>query len=183
MDYDENIVSERLSTMSPEERIKYLEKVSQDAKQELQHTEKVLKQSQDLLERNRAELMKRALLEQQKTLHEQEEKKHFEQQNHELTRLFDNEQQGLEGSVQEAPRLPESHKIVGLYNRIQELKDADHTSMYVQNTVQEIRREAGEILSQYKQMPEEIKEIASATYRLSKELLGENAIDTKKYFP
>lgn len=180
---DENTVSERLSHMNPEERVKYLEQLSQDAKLEIQQTEKLLKQSQELLERNRTELMRQALLDEQKMFHEQEEKKHIEKERQELTKFFEKEQEGIEGTVQDAPRLPEDHKMVGLYNRIQELKETDHPSTYLQNTVQEIRREAAEILSHYKQMPEEMKEIADATYRLSKELLGENAIDTKKYFP
>ncbi len=182
---DVNTISERLSKMNPEERVKYLEKLSEDAKLKIQQTEKMLKESQELLERNRTELMRQALLDEQKMLRNQEEKRHFEKERKELTKFFkeEQEQNGLENSVQDAPRLPEDHKIVGLYNRIQELKETEHNPAYMQNTVHEIRRETAELLSHYKQMPEEMKEIADATYRLSKELLGENAVDTRKYFP
>ncbi len=186
MRYDKDEVSKELSKMTPKERVTYLEKLSKDAKEEMQETEKLLKESEELLHKNRNEMIQRAIHDEQKMLREQEEKKRIEEQRQELTKFFEQEEKGLEGAVHDAPKLPESHKMVGVYNKLQELKDSyaePASSMYVQNTVQELRREALEVLNQYKQMPEEIKQIADATYRLSKELLGENAIDTKKYFP
>jgi hypothetical protein len=183
MIYDEKKVREDLLKMTPEERVKYLEKLSHDAKKEMQETEKLLKQSEELLQKNRNDMIQQAILDEQKMLREQEEKKKFEEQRQELTKFFEQEQQGLEANVQDAPRLPESHKMVGVYNRLQELKETEHDSVYMHNTVQELRKEAVDILNHYKQMPEGMREIADATYRLSKELLGENAIDTKKYFP
>lgn len=186
MKYDESTVSEQLSKMTPEERIKYLEQLSKEAKEELEQTEKLLKQSEELLQKNRNEMVQQAIQDEQKMLREQEEKKRFEEQRQELTKFFEQDERGLEGAVQEAPKLPESHKMVGVYNRLQELKESyaePASSAYIQNTVQELRREALEVLSQYKQMPEGMREIADATYRLSKELLGENVVDTRKYFP
>ena len=75
MEYDQNKVAQALAKMTPEERVKYLEKLAAEAKKDLQSTEQAVKQSQELLEKNRKELIKHALLEEQKLLKEHERKR------------------------------------------------------------------------------------------------------------
>ena len=71
MIYDEKKVREDLLKMTPEERVKYLEKLSHDAKKEMQETEKLLKQSEELLQKNRNDMIQQAILDEQKMLREQ----------------------------------------------------------------------------------------------------------------
>ena len=95
MEYDQNKVAQALAKMTPEERIKYLEKLAAEAKKDLQSTEQAVKQSQELLDRNRKELLKNALLQEQKLLKEQEERKKLDDQRAELSKYLEKESKDL----------------------------------------------------------------------------------------
>lgn len=190
MDYDQQKLADALAKMKPEERVKHLEEVSAKVKKEMQETELFLKQSQELLEKNRKELMKHALSDDQKRLRELEERKkkeEREEQREGLGRLLEQEEKekSLDAAVRRE-KLPANHPIVGLYNQLQQVMYSyqDTTEVdYARAIVLEgIRREVVELLSQYKEVPEEMKEIATVTYRLTKDLLGEDAAK-RKYMP
>lgn len=190
MDYDHDKVAAALVKMKPEERIKYLEKLAAEAKKELQTTEHVVKQSQELLEKNRKELLKHALLNEQKLSKEQEERKKLDEQRLELSKYLEKEGKELETVAQNAQNtlVPNKHPIVGLYTQLQHIRynyqQQDAPVDYARVTVlQDLQKEVIEVLGQYKEMPDELKEIANATYRLTKELLGENTAPKQKYFP
>ncbi len=187
MEYDQDKVAQALTKMTPEERIKYLEKLSAEAKKELHTTEQAVKQSQDLLDKNRKELLKHALLQEQKLLKEQEERKKLDDQRLELSKYLEKEGKDLEAQAQNA-RVPQGHPIVGLYTQLQNIRynyqQQDAAIDYARTTVlQDLQKEVIEVLGQYKEMPDELKEIADATYRLTKELLGDNVAPKQKYFP
>lgn len=185
MEYDQNKVAQALAKMTPEERIKYLEKLAAEAKKELQNTEQVVRQSQDLLDKNRKELLRQALVQEQKLLKEQEERKKLEEQRRELSKYLEKEGKDLETQAQNA-RIPQGHPIVGLYTQLQNIRytyQSQDAVDYARTTiVQDLQKEVIDLLSQYREMPDELKEIADATYRLTKELLGENT-PKQKYFP
>ena len=189
MEYDQNKVAQALAKMTPEERIKYLEKLAAEAKKDLQSTEQAVKQSQELLDRNRKELLKHALLQEQKLLKEHEERKQLDEQRMELSKYLEKEGKELETVAQNAQniRAPKGHPIVGLYTQLQNIRynyQQQEAVDYARTTVlEELRKEVLEVLQQYKEMPDELKEIADATYRLTKELLGANAASKQKYFP
>ncbi len=180
--------------MTPEERIKYLEELTSQTKKDLVEREKVLKESQELLERNRHDMLQQALLQEQKLLKEQEERKKLDDQRTELSKYLekskDLEKQGkdLEANVQNT-RLPQGHPIVGLYTQLQQMKynyqQQDAEIDYARTIViEDLRKEVVEVLRQYKEITEEVKELADATYKLTKELLGDTATaNTKKYLP
>lgn len=193
MDYNKEKLAdtlEKLEKMSPVERVKHLEGVATEIKKEMQESEQFLKQSQELLERNKNEMLKQAINQEQKALSEREERKRTEERG-ELSRfLFEQEEkekQNLENSVRNT-RLPSTHPIVNLYNQLQQVRytyrEDTATMDYNQTTtiLEGIRRDVIELLSQYKEVPEEMKEIASATYRLTKDLLGEAAAN-RRYIP
>ncbi len=187
MEYDQKKVAETLAKMMPQERIKYLEKLAAEAKKDLTNTEQAVKQSQELLEKNRKELLKHALLQEQKLLKEQEERKKLEDQRLELSKYLEKEGKDLETQAQNA-RVPQEHPIVGLYTQLQSIRynyqQQDAVVDYARTTVlQDLHKEVIEVLGQYKEMPDELKEIADATYRLTKELLGEQNAPKQKYFP
>lgn len=187
MEYDQDKVAQALAKMTPEERIKYLEKLSAEAKKDLQNTEHAVKQSQELLDKNRKELLKQALLQEQKLFKEQEERKKLDDQRLELSRYLEKEGKDLETQAQNA-RVPQGHPIVGLYTQLQNIRynyqQQDAVVDYARTTVlQDLQKEVIEVLGQYKEMPDELKEIADATYRLTKELLGDSAAPKQKYFP
>ena len=187
MDFNQKKIADTIAKMTPEERIKYLEKLTTEAKKEMTETENMLKESQLLLDKNRQELLKNALVQEKKILHEQEERKRLDDQRAELSRLLEKEGKDLEAQAQNA-RVPEGHPIVSLYTQLQNIRysyqQQDAIVDYARTTVlQDLRKEVIEVLTQYKEIPQEMKELADATYRLTKELLGENKADMKKYFP
>ncbi len=187
MEYDQNKVAQALAKMIPEERIKYLEKLAAEAKKELQNTELAVKQSQEFLEKNRKDMLKQALLQEQKLLKEQEERKKLDDQRFELSKHLEKEGKDLEAQAQNA-RVPQEHPLVGLYTQLQNIRynyqQQDAVVDYARTTVlQDLQKEVIEVLGQYKEMPDELKEIADATYRLTKELLGEQNAPKQKYFP
>lgn len=192
MDYNKEKLAdtiEKLEKMSPVERVRHLEGVATEIKKGMQESEQFLKQSQELLEKNKNEMLKQAISQEQKALREREERKRIEERE-ELSRLLieqeEKEKQNLENNIRNT-RLPTSHPIVNLYNQLQQVRYTYHDNAglmdYSQTTLLEgIRRDVIELLSQYKEVPEEIKEIASATYRLTKDLLGE-ATAKARYIP
>ena len=187
MDFNQKKIADTIAKMTPEERIKYLEKLTTEAKKEMTETENMLKESQLLLDKNRQELLKNALVQEKKILHEQEERKRLDDQRAELSKLLEKEGKDLEAQAQNA-RIPDGHPIVGLYTQLQNIRynyqQQDAIVDYARTTVlQDLRKEVIEVLTQYKEIPQEMKELADATYRLTKELLGENKADMKKYFP
>ena len=187
MDFNQKKIADTIAKMTPEERIKYLEKLTTEAKKEMTETENMLKESQLLLDKNRHELLKNALVQEKKILHEQEERKRLDDQRAELSKLLEKEGKDLEAQAQNA-RVPDGHPIVGLYTQLQNIRynyqQQDAIVDYARTTVlQDLRKEVIEVLTQYKEIPQEMKELADATYRLTKELLGENKADMKKYFP
>ncbi len=182
-------LAETLTKMTPAERVKHLEKLAEQTKKELQERESFLKKSQELLEKQRHDMIQHSIDDDKKRLRDFEEKRKLEQQREELSKYLDEERKNtLEGAVASS-RLPASHPVVGLYNQLQQLRDSYQDENvgpvdYARTTVlQDLRKEVVEVLRQYKEMPEEVKELADATYRLTKELLGERAAETKKYFP
>ncbi len=188
MEYNKEKMHEKMAKMMPEEKIKYLEELTNQAKKEMTETEIALKESQALLEKNRQDMLKQALLLEQKLLKEQEEKKRLDDQRAELSKLLEKEGKDLEANVQNAQRLSKGHPIVGLYTQLQQIKynyqqkdaEVDYARAII---LEDIRREVIEVLRQYKEIPEEIKELADATYRLTKDLLGDKTRDTRRYFP
>lgn len=187
MDFDQKKVADIIAKMTPAERIKYLEKFTTQAKKEMGETEKALKESQDLLDKNRQELLRYALQQEKKLLKEQDERKKLDDQRVELSKLLQKEGKDLEANIENA-RLPQGHPIVGLYTQLQQIRynyqQQDTEIDYARTTVlQDLRKEVIEVLQQYKEIPQEMKELADATYRLTKELLGDHVADRKKYFP
>ena len=187
MEYNKEKIADTIAKMTPEERIKYLEKLTAQAKKEMTETENMLKESQQLLEKNRHELLKNALGQEKKNIQEREERKRLDDQRADLSRLLEKEGKDLEANIENV-RLPQGHPIVGLYTQLQQIRynyqQQDAIIDYARTTVlQDLRKEVIEVLTQYKEIPEEMKELADATYRLTKELLGENKVDMKKYFP
>lgn len=184
-------LAEALTKMTPAERVKHLEKIAEQTKKELQERENFLKKSQELLEKQRHDMVQHAINDDKKRLHDFEEKQKLEKQREELSKYLQEEKKNsLESAVSQNPsRLPLNHPVVGLYNQLQQLRDTyqeENANIvdYARTTVlQEIRKEVIEVLQQYKEVPEEMKEIADATYRLTKELLGEHFQESKKYFP
>jgi uncharacterized membrane protein (UPF0182 family) len=187
MEYNNKKIADTIAKMTPEERVKYLEKLTAEAKKEMTETENMLKESQQLLEKNKQEMLKQALLQEKKLLQDREERKRLDEQRAELSKLLEKEGKDLEAQVENA-RLPQSHPIVGLYTQLQQIRynyqQQDAVVDYARTTViQDLRKEVIDVLTQYKEIPEEMKELADATYRLTKELLGEHKADMKKYFP
>ena len=183
-------LAETLTKLSPAERVKHLEKLADQTKKELQERESFLKKSQELLEKQRHDMIQHSIDDEKKRVRDLEERKKLELQREELSKYLEQDRKdNLEGAVSASPKLPASHPVVGLYNQLQQLRDAyqDESAVpidYARTTVlQDIRKEVVEVLRQYKEVPEEMKELADATYRLTKELLGEHAQDSKKYFP
>ena len=156
----------------------------------MQETELFLKQSQELLEKNRKDLMKQAFSDDQKRLRDLEERKkkeEREEQQEGLGRLLvqEEKEKSLEAAVRQE-RLPANHPIVGLYNQLQQVmysyRDTTEVDYARAIVLEGIRRDVVELLSQYKEVPEEMKEIATATYRITKDLLGEDAVK-RRYMP
>jgi hypothetical protein len=148
---------------------------------------KIMFKFKELLEKNRKELLKYSLLQEQKLLKEREERKKLEDQRLELSKYLEKEGKDLETQTQNA-RVPQEHPIVGLYTQLQSIRynyqQQDAVVDYARTTVlQDLHKEVIEVLGQYKEMPDELKEIANATYRLTKELLGEHNTPKQKYFP
>ncbi len=187
MEYNNKKIADTIAKMTPEERVKYLEKLTAEAKKEMAETENMLKESEHLLEKNKQELLRSALLQEKKILQENEERKKLDDQRADLGRLLEKEGKDLEANIENA-RLPQGHPIVGLYTQLQQIRysyqQQDVPVDYARTTVlQDLRKEVIDVLTQYKEIPEEMKELADATYRLTKELLDEHKADMKKYFP
>lgn len=189
MEHDPQKLAATLAKMTPPERIQHLEKLAEQTKKEMQETETFLKKSQELLEKQRHTMIQHALDDEKKRLRDLEEKKKLENQREELSKYLEQDRKdNLEGAVAQA-RLPASHPVVGLYTQLQQMKDTyqeesqvavDYARVVV---LQDIRKEVIDVLNQYKEIPEEMKELADATYRLTKELLGEQAQNSRKYAP
>ncbi|MBI5072689.1 hypothetical protein HZA99_02635 [Candidatus Woesearchaeota archaeon] len=188
MEQDTQNLADALAKMTPAERVKHLEKLAEQTKKELQERESFLKKNQELLEKQRHDMIQHSIDDDKKRLRDFEEKQKLEHQREELSKYLQEEKKNsLEGTVSSS-RLPATHPVVGLYNQLQQLRDSyqeeDVAVDYARTTVlQDIRKEVVEVLRQYKEIPEEVKELADATYRLTKELLGERVQDNKKYFP
>lgn len=177
-------IADTIAKMTPEQRVKYLEDITVNAKKQITETERLLKESQELLEKNRREIVRKALLDDQKRLKDQEEFKRKEDKK-EISSLFESYGNELEKNVENA-RLPSTNRIVGLYTQLQQLRyyqsddgEVDYARVII---LQDIRKEVLEVLRQYKEVPDEVKELADATYRLTKELLPANS-EKIRYFP
>ncbi|PIN79098.1 hypothetical protein COV16_05100 [Candidatus Woesearchaeota archaeon CG10_big_fil_rev_8_21_14_0_10_34_8] len=188
MEFDKDKLDADLAKMDPDERVKRLKQLEEEAKKKLQETEFMLKHSQELIKKNKQTMLQQAIQEGEKLFHDRKEKERLESQKEELSRIFEEkkDKEDLERSLSDV-RLPETHPIVGLYNQLQDIRynySGEDIFGYASERIPKIREELIEMLNQYKQVPEAMKEIADASYRLTKDLLGDRAADIKgKYFP
>lgn len=188
MKFDEKKLLADLQKLTPAERVKYLESLAVEAKNELLETEKALKQSQEMLEKQRGDMLKKALREEHTLLEQREYQERLEKQKKELSSVLEKQGSDLEANVErERARLPPNHPIVGLYTQLrgiqqyyQEQQEIDYGRQIV---LQEIRKDVVDVLNKYQEVPEEMKEIADATYRLVKDLLGQQQTNQTRYEP
>jgi phenylalanyl-tRNA synthetase alpha subunit len=185
MEYDKEKLQEKLAEMTPEERLKHLKHIETEAKKKLQETEAMLKISQELKEKHKGEMLQQAIQEGEQLLQDRLHRKRQEARQEEISALLEEEEKDLEGQVASV-RLPVTHPVVGLYSQLRGIQYSyvpEGAESDARITVlPEIREELIEVLSQYKEMPEAMKEIADAAYRLTKDLLGERVAEAKKYF-
>ena len=188
MKFDEKKLQADLQKLSPEEKVKYLESLAEQAKKELFDTETALKKSQELLEKQRQNMLKNVLREEQVLLAERERQQRTEKEKKELSSMLEKQGTDLEANIEkEQARLPATHPIVGLYTQLrgiqqyyQEHQEVDYARAIV---LAEIRKDVVDVLNKYQEVPEEMKEIADATYRLVKGLLNQSASDRTRYEP
>ena len=191
MKFDEKKLQADLEKLSAAERVKYLESLALQAKNELSETEKTLKQSEELLEKQRQTMLKKALGEEQKLLQQQEYQQRLEKEKEkkELSSMLEKQGTDLEANIErERARLPATHPIVGLYTQLrgmQQYYQQEHQEVDYARTIvlEDIRKDVVDVLNKYQEVPEEMKEIADATYRLVKGLLNQSASDRTRYEP
>jgi hypothetical protein len=184
---DKETLKQKLAAMKPDERLHFLEKIEADAKKKMQETELMLKESQRLKKKNQERMLKQAIEEGEQLLRDRAHRKRTEERRDVLDDYLLNKKEGLEGNV-EGARLPVTHPIVGLYSQLRGIQYSynDNSGVdYARTTLlPEIRQELVAVLNEYKEVPQAMKEIADAAYRLTKDLLGERVADSKKYlFP
>ncbi len=185
--YDKDTLREQLTKMKPDERLRYLEQIELEAKRKLQQTKELLEESHKLMKKNKEQLLKQAIEEGEQMLRDRTHRDNNEQKREELSQLLQQKQDNLEGQVHSS-RLPVSHPVVGLYSQLRGIQYSykdDPAVDYARATLlPEIRHELIEVLSKYREVPDAMKEIADAAYRLTKDLLGESEAERKKYlFP
>lgn len=189
MKFDEKKLLADLQHLTPEERVKYLESLTKEAKNEISETEKALKQSQEMLDKQRQDMLKKVLQQEKTHLQQQEYQQRLEKEKKkkELSSVLESQGSNLEANVEREARLPATHPIVGLYTQLigmqqyyQEQQEIDYGRQIV---LQEIRKDVVDVLNKYQEVPEEMREIADATYRLVKDLLGQGQSDRTRYEP
>lgn len=150
--------------LPPDERIKKLKQLEEENKKELKEAEKLIEESK--IEIQRTELSKEEPPEISQFIRKKEEQE---------------DKKNLESTV-EHERVPEEHgNIQYLFDQYDELKNFLGRTLnnYDRERVEEIYHNINNIAENYKHTSEELENVARATKRIVKDLLGEYQSNVK----
>lgn len=164
---------DELNKLPPEERLKKLKELEEKAKKELEEAKK-------LMEETKVEILKEEMEENPAPSRE------------DISHYLHPHEEGLEGAVAQAPRAAQQEstgynsafsQVRDMYSRLQEMSASDIMNQQQVQKVEEWYSNVNVILANAeKYQDQKVQEIAQASKRMIKELLGENAANVK-YIP
>lgn len=171
---------DELNKLPPEERIKKLKLMEDEAKKQMEATKKLIDDSESLIKKSEEEITRAALKQGEDDFRRQGALK-------ELSALVHHEEPGLEGIAGQAQRQrskDEPVDISSVYQRVKDLHDQYAQGSMSYETVKELRetRERVDIALGYQQLSQETERTALASKRLVEDLLG-SYMSNVKYTP